>query len=225
MKLQPFSSLQTALQYRPYFFVSFLLTLFLYVILQFFTAWTWSTCLLLSWNIAVASYLIFTMKKLWYADQSHILQRAQQQDASKWFILVLVFLTLVMCFIAIVVEVNHLPKDSFIRIAHLSLSIMTILCAWLFIHSIFAIHYAHDFYLALEKSKEGGLEFPKTTHPTYPDFLYFSYVIGTSAQTADVSITSRAMRVLNMLHILLAYGFNTTILAICINVAAGFIQP
>lgn len=59
---------------------------------------------------------------------------------------------------------------------------------------------------------------PKTTYPTYPDFLYFSYVIGTSAQTADVSITSRPMRILNILHILLAYGFNTTILAICINV-------
>ena len=92
-------------------------------------------------------------------------------------------------------------------------------------HTIFAIHYAHDYYLALQQQQEGGLDFPKTSHPTYPDFLYFSYVIGTSAQTADVAITSQPMRVLNMLHILLAYSFNTTILAICINVAASFIQP
>ena len=54
---------------------------------------------------------------------------------------------------------------------------------------------------------------------------YFSYVVGTSAQTADVSTTSRPMRVLLTLHLLLAYGFNTTILAISINVAANFISP
>lgn len=225
MKLQPFSSLKTGVQYRPYFFVSFLMTILLYGALQALSPWTWSTCLLISWNIAVSCYLIFTMRKLWHADHLHILQRAQQQDASKWLILLLVFLTLVMCFIAIVVEVNHLPLDPAIRLGHLALSILTILCAWFFMHTVFAIHYAHDFYLALEKHQQGGLDFPKTPHPAYPDFLYFSYVIGTSAQTADVAITSRSMRVLNILHILLAYGFNTTILAISINIAAGFIQP
>lgn len=66
--------------------------------------------------------------------------------------------------------------------------------------------------------------FRKLLYPTYPDFLYFSYVIGTSAQTADVTISSRAMRILNTLHIVLAYMFNTTILAICINLVASFIQ-
>ena len=217
--------IKTGIQHHLYFFLTFPFIAVLYATFQFMTSWNWSTCLLMSWNLVIYAYLFFTLKKLWRIDHAHILQRANEQDASKWLILLLVFLTLLMCFIAIVVEVNHLPQDTTIRIAHLSLSIITILCAWLFIHSVFAIHYAHDFYLALAESQDGGLDFPKTTYPTYPDFLYFSYVIGTSAQTADVSITSRPMRILNILHILLAYGFNTTILAICINVAAGFIQP
>ena len=148
-----------------------------------------------------------------------------EQDASKWLILFLVILTLIICFIAIVIEINHLPKNSVIPIGQLSLSILTLIAAWFFMHTIFAIHYAHDFYLALEKHKDGGLDFPKTSHPTYPDFIYFSYVVGTSAQTADVSTTSRPMRVLLTLHLLLAYGFNTTILAISINVTANFISP
>ncbi|WP_374665391.1 DUF1345 domain-containing protein [Acinetobacter sp.] len=224
MKLQPFFSIRAGVRYRPYFFISFLFTLILYSLLRYFSPWAWPSCLLISWNIAVSSYLAFTMQRLWNADHQHILQRAQQQDASKWLILLLVFLTLVMCFIAIVVELNHLPQNFGSRLARLALSALTIVFAWLFMHTVFAIHYAHDFYLAVEESKAGGLEFPKTPQPTYPDFLYFSYVIGTSAQTADVSITSRPMRVLNILHILLAYGFNTTILAICINVAASFIQ-
>jgi uncharacterized membrane protein len=116
-----------------------------------------------------------------------------------------------------------LPDVTGVKAGHIALAIFTIIFAWLFMHTIFAIHYAHDFYLAVENHQDGGLDFPKTPKPTYPAVLYFSYVIGTSAQTADVSITSRSMRVLNILHILLAYGFNTTILAICINVAAGFI--
>ena len=223
MKIQFFSNFKVALQYRPYFFISFVLTLFLFLILQFLSPWTWSTCLLISWNLAVTSYLILSMKTIWHADHFHILQRAQQQDASKWLIIFLVVLSLLMCFIAIVIELVHLPDIAIIKIGHLVLAISTIICAWLFMHTIFAIHYAHDFYLAVAKHQDGGLDFPKTAEPTYPDFIYFSYVCGTSAQTADVNITSRSMRILNTLHILLAYGFNTTILAICINVAASFI--
>ncbi len=217
-------SIRTALQSRLYFFIIFPSILIWYFIFYSATHLSWSTCILMSWNITIYAYLLFTIKKLWHIDHHHILQRAIQQDASKWVILVLVIITLVMCFIAIIIEINHLPKDAAIRTGHLGLSILTIISAWFLMHTIFAIHYAHDFYLALEKHKHGGLAFPSTPNPTYPDFLYFSYIIGTSAQTADVSITRQPMRILNTLHLLLAYGFNTTILAIAINVTATFIS-
>lgn len=223
MATRTFHRLKSGIQSRPYFFISFPLTAILYAIITFSTDWDWSTTLLFSWNIAVFVYLISTMKALWSTNRAHILKRAQQQDASKWIILLLVVLTLIMCFIAIIFELAHLPNDTMIKAGHLTLAIVTIISAWLFMHTIFAIHYAHDFYLAVANHQDGGLDFPKTPEPTYPEFIYFSYVCGTSAQTADVSITSRSMRVLNTLHILLAYGFNTTILAICINVAASFI--
>lgn len=218
-----FHQLRSGILSRPYFFISFLLTAVVYMGMSLSTDWQWSTNLLFSWNIAILIYLILTMKMLWATNQAHILKRAQQQDASKWIILLLVVLSLIMCFIAIIIELAHLPDVTGVKAGHIALAIFTIIFAWLFMHTIFAIHYAHDFYLAVENHQDGGLDFPKTPKPTYPEFLYFSYVIGTSAQTADVSITSRSMRVLNILHILLAYGFNTTILAICINVAAGFI--
>ncbi|WP_336033878.1 DUF1345 domain-containing protein [Acinetobacter bereziniae] len=221
--ISTFHHILTGIQSRPYFFITFLITFVVYAVLGLSTDWAWSTKLLFGWNIAIMIYLVLTMKTLWATHQTHILKRAQQQDASKWIILLLVIFALVMCFIAIVVELSHMPSNTMFKFGHLSLAILTIIFAWLFMHTVFAIHYAHDFYLAVAKHQDGGLDFPKTPEPTYPEFLYFSYVIGTSAQTADVSITSRSMRVLNILHILLAYGFNTTILAICINVAAGFI--
>jgi len=217
--------IKTGIQHHLYFFLTFPVIAVLYLGFQLMTAWHWSTCVLLSWNLTIYSYLFFTFKKLWHIDHAHILQRAKQQDASKWLILFLVLLTLIICFIAIIIEVNNLPNNTVIRTGHLILSMVTITSAWFLMHTIFAIHYAHDFYLALDRHNEGGLDFPKTPKPTYPDFLYFSYIVGTSAQTADVSITHSAMRVLNTLHLLLAYGFNTTILAITINVAANFISP
>lgn len=219
-----FQIFKTIIRTRILFFSTFLITALLYCIITFSTDFLWSTRLLLSWNLAIVMYLGLTMHALWRADTHSILKRAQQQDESKWAILVLLIMTLIMCFIAIIVELSQLPSTPTIRFGHLSLAILTIIFAWLFMHTIFAIHYAHDFYLAKAKHLEGGLDFPKTPNPIYPDFVYFSYVCGTSAQTADVSITSRPMRVLNTLHILLAYGFNTTILAICINVAASFIM-
>lgn len=223
MTIHALHRFKVAIQARPYFFISFALIAILYCIINISTNWQWSTTLLLSWNIAVVVYLILTMKALWGANRAHILKRAQQQDASKWLIIFLVILSMLMCFIAIVIELVHLPDIAIIKFGHLVLAISTIICAWLFMHTIFAIHYAHDFYLAVAKHQDGGLDFPKTPEPSYPDFIYFSYVCGTSAQTADVNITSSSMRVLNTLHILLAYMFNTTILAICINVAASFI--
>ena len=222
--MQLLQSIKTALQSRLYFFIIFPAIIGFYLVLQTVTPLSWSSCLLISWNIAIYAYLLLTIKKLWRIDHAHILQRAMQQDASKWIILFLVIITLIMCFIAIIVEMNLFAQSEFVRIGHFILPITTILCAWFFMHTIFAIHYAHDYYLALQQHQEGGLDFPKTSHPTYPDFLYFSYVIGTSAQTADVSISSQPMRVLNTLHIILAYSFNTTILAICINLVASFIQ-
>ena len=223
LPIHTFKRLKNGVRYRPRFFLAIFASSLIFVLLQIFTTWTWSTALLLSWNLSIFVYLVMTMRVLWNSDHAHILQRAKQQDPSKWIIIFLVFCSIIMCLVAIIVELLQLPKEHFAKIGHIVLSILTIISSWLFMHSVFAIHYAHDFYLAVAKHQDGGLDFPKTPEPTYPEFLYFSYVIGTSAQTADVSITSRSMRVLNILHILLAYGFNTTILAICINVAAGFI--
>ena len=86
---------------------------------------------------------------------------------------------------------------------------------------MFALHYAHDFYVAQEHGKLGGLEFPKSPTPEYSDFLYFACVIGTSGQTADVSFTSRSMRRTGLVHCVLAFFFNTTLVALTINISYG----
>jgi len=83
------------------------------------------------------------------------------------------------------------------------------------------MHYAHDYYLSGRHGREPGLAFPQEPSPDYWDFLYFSAVIGTSGQTADVSFTSKPMRRTGLVHCVLAYFYNTTVLALTINIAAS----
>lgn len=219
-----FQHLGRSVRNRPHFFIALFIGFITAMILTWLTSWQWSTILLVSWNASVSVYLLYILQLMKSCDHSKMQQQAKKQDESKWVIMLIVLLALAMCLVAILIQLSQLPSESSAKLGHVALALLTIVSAWLFMHSVFALHYAHDFYMALSRNEEnGGLDFPGTEHPTYPDFLYFSYTIGTSAQTADVSITTKHMRLLNLFHAVLSFGFNTTILAICINVAAGFL--
>lgn len=219
-----FQHLGRSVQNRPHFFIALIFGVIVASLLAWLTSWKWSTILLASWNGSISLYLLHVWKLMRSADHSQMQQQAKKQDESKWVIMLIVLLAITMSLVAILVQLSQLPSGHYEKLGHVALALLTIISAWLFMHTVFALHYAHDFYMALSRNEEnGGLDFPGTEHPTYPDFLYFSYIIGTSAQTADVSITNKHMRLLNLFHAVLSFGFNTTILAICINVAAGFL--
>jgi uncharacterized membrane protein len=96
----------------------------------------------------------------------------------------------------------------------------SIVLSWLFINTMFALHYAHGFYGDFGKKHE-GLDFPDTPHPDYWDFVYFAIVIGMTFQVSDVQITSRYLRRVALLHSVIAFFFNVFIIAISVNIAAG----
>jgi uncharacterized membrane protein len=106
---------------------------------------------------------------------------------------------------------------------HIALAVLTVLTSWVFTQFMFATHYAHEYYSALSRGLEPGLQFPGTNVPDYLDFVYFACVIGTSGQTADVSISSKPMRRVGLIHCVLAFFFNTTLIALTINIAASLI--
>ena len=92
---------------------------------------------------------------------------------------------------------------------------------WAFTQIMFALHYAHDYYVAHVNGKPTGIDFPADQAPDYGDFLYLAFIIGTSAQTADVSFNSKQMRRIALVHCVLAFIFNTFVLALTINIAAS----
>ena len=100
-----------------------------------------------------------------------------------------------------------------------ALTVATLALSWTFTHLIFALHYANLYYRSDRNGGHGGLAFPGEREPDYRDFLYYSFVIATSAQTADVATVSPAMRRTTLVHCIVAFVFNSAILALMIGAA------
>lgn len=101
-------------------------------------------------------------------------------------------------------------------------AIVTIATAWVSLHTLYALHYAHLYYAhSGDSAADSGLDFPGTLQPTFGDFFYFSFTIGATSQTSDVAITASRIRKSVVIHSCLSLAFNTTLLALTINLAAG----
>ncbi|MEO8298430.1 MAG: DUF1345 domain-containing protein [Burkholderiales bacterium] len=188
--------------------------------------WTWDgtavTRSLLAWNAGVLSYLVLAGTTMARSNQAHMRWRASLEDEGRWLALALVLLGVVASLVAIALQLTvarGLPPAE--RFSHIGLAGLTVLTSWAVMQTMFAIRYAHEFYRG--KVAVGGLEFPGNQEPDYLDFLYVACIIGTSGQTADVAFSSRLMRRFGMVHCVLAFFFNTTILALTINVAASLV--
>lgn len=180
------------------------------------------TRVIVGWNVGAWLYLILAARMMFWTTHEKMRARAIAEDDGKYVVLGMVILAAMMSIGAIVAELA-VVKDmhGMLRYAHITLAVLTILSSWAFTQVMFALHYAHDFYVAKENGGSGGLEFPNATTPDYGDFLYFACVIGTSGQTADVSFSSRRMRRTGLVHSVLAFFFNTTLVALTINIASS----
>lgn len=183
-----------------------------------------STRALLAWNGGAVLYLALTLQMTWRSVPSVMQARALKQDEGRLAILLLVVLSVAAVVLAVgsqLMAVRSMQGPA--RQWHVALAALTVLSAWLFTHVLFALHYAHDFYLARLHGHPDPLVFPGTADPDYSDFFHFACVIGTSAQTADVSFNGRGLRGVGSLHCVLAFFFNTTLLALTVNIAAGLL--
>lgn len=181
-----------------------------------------ATRMIIGWNVGVCLYLALAAHMMFWSTHERMRTRALQQDEGRIIVLALVVTAAIMSLGAIVAELS-VVKDMHgsLRYDHIALAVLTILSSWAFTQTMFALHYAHDYYAAEIRGNPGGLDFPGGHAPNYGDFLYFACVIGTSGQTADVSFTSRSMRRTGLVHCVLAFFFNTTLLALTINIASG----
>ncbi|HTY77634.1 MAG TPA: DUF1345 domain-containing protein [Candidatus Bathyarchaeia archaeon] len=178
---------------------------------------------MVGWDIGVAIYLTLALFMMARADVQNIRRRAAEQDEGQSVILVLTVAAAVASLGAIVVELSSpVPSGGAWRDKHLLLVALTILLSWFFIHLMFALHYAHEFYGA---SDSRGLAFPGgEPAPDYWDFLYFSLVIGMTSQVSDVGIVRKDIRRTAAAHGVISFFFNVALLALAVNIAATAIS-
>jgi len=185
---------------------------------------------LVAWNVVALCYFALVYMLIAGATHDTIRERAQVLDEGRVVMLLLTTAIATASFGAVVIELGSVKSmEGWEKGAAVALTIITVLNSWLFLHLTFAFHYAHEFYFEEEHDAQeppaarGGLHFPNTRMPQYVDFLYFSYVIGVAFQTADIETCSSPMRLLVAIHGIVAFFYNTTILALMVNVASQLV--
>ena len=183
-----------------------------------------TTRLLVGWDIGIGLYLVLVHFTMWRCDIDRIRQRAAEQDEGAIVILLLTMAATFASMIAIVFALGDSKQASHgLAAALIVLTVGTIVISWLFVHTIFALHYAHEYYGERSDGIIGGLTFPGGADPDYWDFLYFSLVIGMTSQVSDVAITSRSIRRVATMHGTLSFFFNVTVLALTVNMVSNVI--
>jgi uncharacterized membrane protein len=180
---------------------------------------------LIAWNCGTLLYVLLAAVMMVRSSHDHMRQRAALHDDGQLAILGVVVVAAIASLAAIAGELVLVTRlQGLTRILHVTLAGFTLLSSWAFIQVMFALHYAHEYYATLVEGRRPALDFPGDERPDYGDFFYFAAIIGTSGQTADVSLVSKAMRRIGTVHCILAYLFNTTLLALLINIGAGLVQ-
>ncbi len=182
-----------------------------------------------AWGLRIGSMLAFDAGALLFLiaclpllrhKSTHMRRSACRNGANRLLLLALTGAVMLAILAAVASELmqRHAPDTP-----TLALIVATLALSWTFSNTIYALHYAHLFYLAAPEGEAdaGGLQFPETPEPDYWDFVYFAFCLGMTFQTSDVTITQGRMRRPVTAHCLAAFVFNLGIIAFTINVLGG----
>lgn len=200
---------------RPRTFISIALGILVFFLLP--SSLRVITRLLIGWDIIVAMYIVLVYIMMGRSNLNTIRRMAALQDDGRFAIPLLTALGAFASLAAIVFELGqgqHKPTE-------LMFATLTVALSWAAVHTGFALHYAHEYYRG---HKPGGLQFPsgdKEDHADYWDFVYFSFVIGMTAQVSDVGISDKTIRRIATAHGIISFVFNTALLALMVNIAAS----
>jgi len=177
------------------------------------------TRLLIAWDIFVALYLLLVYIMMFRCGLARIRRNAVLQDDGRFLIPLVTALGAFASIAAIVFQLAGTHRS----VPDLTLATLTIALSWAAVHTAFSLHYAHEYYRG---ATPGGLQFPNGDpheDADYWDFVYFSFVIGMTAQVSDVGITDKTIRRTATVHGIISFVFNTALLALMVNIAASAI--
>jgi uncharacterized membrane protein len=187
-------------------------------------AWELSARLVMSWDIGAIIYLGFALSTVVRFSLTRAKSRAADQDEGATLILMLTVAAAAVSLGAVVSllgTAKNTPEAK--QPILLLLAVGTTLISWALIHTMFALHYAHEYYGGEDVGRGGGLKFPNDPQPDYWDFVYFAFVLGMTFQVSDVQVTNKRVRRLVVAHGIISFFFSVTIIALMVNIGSNLI--
>lgn len=179
----------------------------------------------LGWDAFGISYVIFNIFLFSSLNHHQIKEQCAQEDVSSWILFAFVVGACITGLLVALSLLNHTQSWQTGPFWGSVACILAIALAWMMVHTSFSIRYAHLFYGDENKHfsrHANGLVFPEDNKPDYFDFAYFSFVVGMTFQVSDVVITAKGVRRLVLMHSLIAFVFNTVIIAMTVSQVVSF---
>lgn len=172
---------------------------------------------LTGWNAAALIYLVWTWWVIWPLDARRTEQVAGREDPGRPVRDTLLLLSGLASLLAIgVVLVTSRAGHGAGRDLGILLGVVSLAISWTVVHTVFTTRYAGIYYQA-----GGGIDFHQGEPPRFSDFAYVSFTVGATFQVSDTDLTSNAMRVEVLRHLLLSYTFGAVLIAVTLNLVAG----
>jgi len=184
------------------------------------------TLWIIGWYAGALAYLALAWALILAADAQETREHTLSQDPGAYVIFLLVVSAACASIVAIGFVVSSVKELPFWPKAFgLCLAAVALISSWLLIHTVFAFHYARSYYSPLHHApgEAHGMAFPNDRTPDYLDFAYYSFVVGMTSQVSDVPTTTRRVRRLTLMHGILSFVFNITVLALAMNLLASVI--
>ncbi len=180
---------------------------------------------LLAWDMGAACFILLTLLEMRAQSADQLRLRCARTDEGQGLILALALAAAAASVGAVVLEVSAAKQATgLVKLERLGDAAVTVALSWFVTHLFFALHYVHGYFRSNHHGGHvGGLDFPGTDDPDFWDFLYAAVVIGAACQTADVAFTDKALRRIGSLHCVIAFVFNTAVLALGVNLAASLV--
>jgi len=183
------------------------------------------THVMIGWDTFCLGMIIMSWITFSITSSQQIRAQSKVQDSGRAVVFSITLIATFASILAVLLLLVTKQRFQSAETVHLIIAVAGMVLSWFLIHTIFTLRYAHIFY-GDDEDKPGthaaGLEFPGDTDPDYFDFAYFAFVLGMTFQVSDVQITSKQLRRMAMWHGLLSFGYNTIMIALTINLIAGY---
>lgn len=200
----------------PWRFIAFAIVLVIAVVPAAHWFGSWWLGWIAAFDVAAVLFLATCWNILTISDPREIERIARVNDANRTQLLVVTVIVMAVLLVAVAAETVGGRPEPLTK----WLIVATLVIAWLFSNTVYALHYAHMAYVA-PPAGCAGFRFPGTAEPVYWDFVYFAFTCGMAFATSDVEVTDVRVRKVVAFHCLAAFAFNIGVLAFTVNLLAS----